>query len=229
MPVTEAKTKLQHIMESLKKLDAKTESGVNSSAAGPATPSKPSQEAALGELRARLKPFNLYFEWPEVQKLRAQLQLLDAEYLAGRETGRLLEEARQNLVLVEEKLTDQLVLPGQSARRTEHVFRSRQVFRRSQSAPAGKPHRSGANGAASAVPRARRGRAGLQTHGRPAQTHGVERGLGGRTYPERGGAAGSRGRSRRPAQLGQHSPPVALVPVATKPVRLRRSARPTQT
>ena len=109
MPVTEAKTKLQHIMESLKKLDAKTESGVNSSAAGPATPSKPSQEAALGELRARLKPFNLYFEWPEVQKLRAQLQLLDAEYLAGRETGRLLEEARQNLVLVEEKLTDQLV------------------------------------------------------------------------------------------------------------------------
>ena len=102
MPVTEAKMKLQHVLDKLKKMSFEPDST-------PAPENKPSQEAALGELRARLKPFNLYFEWPEVQKLRAQLQLLETEQSAGREAGRLVEEARQGLATVEQKLTDQLV------------------------------------------------------------------------------------------------------------------------
>src|SRR5690606_10008001 len=55
-------------------------------------------------------PFNLYFEWPEVQKLRAQIQLLEAEHEAGRESQALGEDAEVQLELVMQKLEDQLVL-----------------------------------------------------------------------------------------------------------------------
>ena len=99
MPVTEAKEKLQGVLENLKKIK------VNATV----TLTMPVSQHDVEELRASLRPFNLYFEWPEVQKLRAQVQLLEAEYQAGREAGRLLEEARQGLAAVEQKLTDQLV------------------------------------------------------------------------------------------------------------------------
>src|SRR5690606_25254431 len=64
----------------------------------------------LAELRENLKPFNLYFEWPEVQKLRAQLQLLEDEADAGGEVASVLSEARDQLALLRQKLEDQLVL-----------------------------------------------------------------------------------------------------------------------
>ena len=99
MPVTEAKVKLQEVLEKLK-----TTHGAPSP-----EDAHLSQTAALEDLRAGLKPFNLYFEWPEVQKLRAQLHLLKNEQKAGRETSRLLDEARQGLATVEQKLTDLLV------------------------------------------------------------------------------------------------------------------------
>ncbi|CAN5835471.1 hypothetical protein BH24DEI2_BH24DEI2_03430 [soil metagenome] len=104
MPVTEAKQKLQDVLESIKKIK------VNATV----TLTMPVSQADVEELRASLRPFNLYFEWPEVQKLRAQVQLLEAEQQAGREAGRLLEEARQGLATVEQKLTDQLVYQAKS-------------------------------------------------------------------------------------------------------------------
>ena len=162
MPVTEAKTKLQHILETLKRLDAHADAqadGVLDSAT--AAPSQENQEAALGELRARLKPFNLYFEWPEVQKLRAQLQLLETEFKAGRETTRLLDEARQNLTVVEQKLTDQLVYQAKALGELSASLEVVKALGGGQGAPFGKPHRPGSDGAASALARARRGRAGL--------------------------------------------------------------------
>ena len=64
----------------------------------------------LSELKEALKPFNLYFEWPEVQKLRAQLQLADDEIAGGGQVTALLNEAREQLGLLRQKLEDQLVL-----------------------------------------------------------------------------------------------------------------------
>ncbi len=64
----------------------------------------------LAELNAALRPFNLYFEWPEVQKLRAQLQLVEEEAESGSEVAGLFAEARDQLGVIRQKLEDQLVL-----------------------------------------------------------------------------------------------------------------------
>ena len=48
------------------------------------------QASDLSFLKERLKPFNLYFEWSEVQKLRALVQLLDTEHAAGHEANKLI-------------------------------------------------------------------------------------------------------------------------------------------
>lgn len=101
MPVTEAKLKINDILRRLKALAAVSAPAQNQALEG--------QGASLAALQASLKPYNLYFEWPEVQKLRAQLQLLEREHAAGREAARLVEEARQQLGSVQRKLEDQLV------------------------------------------------------------------------------------------------------------------------
>lgn len=64
----------------------------------------------LDELQRALRPLNLYFSWPEVQKLRAQLHLVDQEADRGEDPTSLIEEAEQQLVLAHQKLEDQLVL-----------------------------------------------------------------------------------------------------------------------
>lgn len=68
------------------------------------------QQAAVAELKEAMRPFNLYFEWPEVQKLRAQIQLLESEQREGREAGNLLRQAREQLRVVSQKLEDELVI-----------------------------------------------------------------------------------------------------------------------
>src|SRR5690606_21889692 len=68
------------------------------------------QAERLERLQVALRPFNLYFEWPEVQKLRAQIQLLEAEHDSGREAHALGQDAEAQLELVVQKLEDQLVL-----------------------------------------------------------------------------------------------------------------------
>ncbi|MBS3933909.1 MAG: hypothetical protein KGZ35_06090, partial [Truepera sp.] len=68
------------------------------------------QGEALAELKKALLPFNLYFEWPETQKLRAQLQLLEAEQQAGRAAEALLQSSQDQLALLRQKLEDQLVI-----------------------------------------------------------------------------------------------------------------------
>ncbi len=67
------------------------------------------QAQAIKNLKDALKPFNLYFEWPETQKLRAQLQLLEMEQEAGRDAHELMDEARAQLGVLEQKLEGQLV------------------------------------------------------------------------------------------------------------------------
>jgi len=74
----------------------------------PPAPSLHAQARAIKELGGALKPFNLYFEWGETQKLRAQLQLLEAEHAAGRDARELIGAARAQLGALQQKLEDQL-------------------------------------------------------------------------------------------------------------------------
>ena len=64
----------------------------------------------LAALREALRPFNLYFDWPEVRKLRAQLQVAEGEIAAGAPIGDSLDAADEQLRIVEQKLEDRLVL-----------------------------------------------------------------------------------------------------------------------
>jgi chromosome segregation protein len=104
MPLGQAKEKITEIIERLRSVET---------GAAPRDPTPApleGQSAALEELKASMKPFNLYFEWPEVQKLRAQIQLLDSELSAGKEAGGLLRDAREQLRAIGQKLEDSLVL-----------------------------------------------------------------------------------------------------------------------
>jgi chromosome segregation protein len=104
MPTDKAKETISEILERLRGLE-------NGGGARDPTPAPlDGQREALEELKKAIKPFNLYFEWPEVQKLRAQIQLLESEQSAGREAGALLRGAREQLRAVEQKLEDSLVL-----------------------------------------------------------------------------------------------------------------------
>ena len=105
MPVTAAKTAVSDIVERLRQVSGQPGSGSGSNSRGLA-----SQAELLERLQVALRPFNLYFEWPEVQKLRAQIQLLETEHESGREAYALGQDAEAQLEMVVQKLEDQLVL-----------------------------------------------------------------------------------------------------------------------
>jgi len=98
MPVVKAKEVIQSLLAEL---------AVVQPTAVPAA--LKAQGEALAELKKALLPFNLYFEWPETQKLRAQLQLLEVEQQAGRAAEALLQSSQGQLALLRQKLEDQLV------------------------------------------------------------------------------------------------------------------------
>ncbi len=78
--------------------------------------------ARIETLRAALRPFNLYFDWPEVRKLRAQLQVAEQELSAGLDADASLGDAAAQLHLVEQKLEDQLVLQARELAELEEAF-----------------------------------------------------------------------------------------------------------
>ncbi len=104
MPVTQAKQTIEDILGRLQ--------GIADGAPTDASPDAglARQAERLRKLEGALKPFNLYFEWPEVQKLRAQIQLLETEQEAEREAASLADDAEAQLRVVEQKLEDQLVI-----------------------------------------------------------------------------------------------------------------------
>ncbi|HEX7004817.1 MAG TPA: hypothetical protein VF168_11595 [Trueperaceae bacterium] len=104
MPIEQAKQTITELLERLK------QQGNGSVSRAPTPAPLEGQQQAVAELKEALRPFNLYFEWPEVQKLRAQLQLLEKEQNEGREAGNLLRQAREQLRVVTQKLEDQLVI-----------------------------------------------------------------------------------------------------------------------
>lgn len=106
MPVTDAKSTVATVLDKIRDMSvepAATDAAV--SATGLEL-----QGERLAELLEALKPYNMYFEWPEVQKLRAQVQLLESEQDAGREATSLVSDASDQLAIVAQKLEDQLVI-----------------------------------------------------------------------------------------------------------------------
>lgn len=73
-------------------------------------PDLEAQTTTVRDLREALKPFNIYFEWSETQKLRAQLSLIETEHAAERDAGALIAAARLQLGVLQRKLDDQLAV-----------------------------------------------------------------------------------------------------------------------
>jgi chromosome segregation protein len=116
MPVSEAKTRVNDILNKLKGLEE--EQVRNTSSKHELTV----QGNALSDLKEKLKPFNLYFEWPEVQKLRAQINLLENEHNNKRVADKLVSDAREQLKLVEQKLEGELVQQAKELVELEHAL-----------------------------------------------------------------------------------------------------------
>ena len=100
MPAVAAKEAIHKLLTKLEAL--------RQSAPSPAADLR-GQGRALDELQNALKPFNLYFEWPETQKLRTQIGLLKTDHEAGRAAHGLVEDARAQLGALRQKLEDHLV------------------------------------------------------------------------------------------------------------------------
>ncbi len=118
MPVTLAKKTIQEILDRVQgSADGTPEADEGAASAG-----LERQATRLDALKAAMRPFNLYFEWPEVQKLRAQVQLLESEQEAGREATSLVDDAEAQLQEVEQKLEDHLVLQARELGELQEAF-----------------------------------------------------------------------------------------------------------
>jgi len=60
-------------------------------------------------LQSALSRFSLYFEWPEVQRLRSLAALIEASESEGQSTDELLREALEQIELLDEKLQNALL------------------------------------------------------------------------------------------------------------------------
>jgi len=121
MPVTQAKETIEGILGRLQDVNG----DANGAHGASADSGLARQGERLEQLSAALRPFNLYFEWPEVQKLRAQIQLLETEQEAEREAASLVDDAESQLRIVQQKLEDQLVIQarelGELTEALDHV------------------------------------------------------------------------------------------------------------
>ncbi len=90
--------------------------------AGSASKGESTKAQRLRSLRAALRPFNLYFDWPEVRKLRAQLQVAEDELDSKGSDEASLDEAAAQLEVVEQKLEDSLVLQARELAELEEAL-----------------------------------------------------------------------------------------------------------
>lgn len=75
----------------------------------------------LEALRQALRPYNLYFEWPEVRRLRAHLQRVEEEVERGGDASDLADEADAQLAVLGSKLEDMLVLQAKDLAELEEA------------------------------------------------------------------------------------------------------------
>jgi hypothetical protein len=104
LPPANAKSLVQQVINQLGGLEV-LEAPVPAAPAAPPSP--------LDGLEAGLKRFNLYFEWPEVQKFRSQLSVLREQQILGRGAPELQRDAYAQLEALERKLQDLLVRQAQ--------------------------------------------------------------------------------------------------------------------
>jgi chromosome segregation protein len=83
----------------------------------------PAQER-LQALWSALRPFNLYFDWPEVRKLRALAHVLEGETASGSVTATAFDEADLQLRLVDQKLEDHLVIQARELVELEEALQA---------------------------------------------------------------------------------------------------------
>ena len=87
------------------------------------------QARQIGLLQAAAKPFNIYFEWSETQKLRAQLSLIENEHAAGRSAAELLAAAQVQLGVLQQKLNDQLAVQARELALLETTWQEHSVLK----------------------------------------------------------------------------------------------------
>jgi chromosome segregation protein len=119
-----AKALVQQVLDEIAKIEATTETaGPTTAAATPASqPVIDKQSNALVPLEEGLKRFNLYFEWPEVQKFRSQVTVIREQQAAGRAVPDLVREAQVQLEALERKLQDLLVRQAQDIAELQSGF-----------------------------------------------------------------------------------------------------------
>lgn len=113
MQPEKAKDKISAILDRLE--------NINDSTSGP-PPFLEQQSKTIAELNKVFKIFNIYFEWPEVQKARSLLKLIEKDHAAQKETTQLIADARVQLKKAEEKLNDKIVQQAAEIQRLEEAY-----------------------------------------------------------------------------------------------------------
>ena len=116
---TKAKGTVQEISERLVEAAAGSAKALTMSA----------QARQIGLLQAAARPFNIYFEWSETQKLRAQLSLIENEHAAGRSAAELLAAAQTQLGVLQQKLNDQLSVQARELALLEATWQEHSVLK----------------------------------------------------------------------------------------------------
>ncbi len=113
MDAEKAKEKITDILEKLE--------GATEEVSGP-PPFLEQQARTIAAIKKAFKSLSLYFQWPEVQKARALLKLIEEDHNNQKEASQLIANVRAQLKKAEEKLNDQLVQQDAEIQRLEETY-----------------------------------------------------------------------------------------------------------
>jgi chromosome segregation protein len=114
LPAGQAKNRIQQVIDSIAKYDT----GDNATESEATVLKR--QDTNLTALEDALKRFNLYFEWPEVQKFRAQINVIREQHAVKRSVPELIKDAQTQLGTLERKLSDLLVRQNRDVLELKH-------------------------------------------------------------------------------------------------------------
>ena len=114
LPAGQAKNRIQQVIDSIAKYDT----GDNATESEATVLKR--QDTNLTALEDALKRFNLYFEWPEVQKFRAQINVIREQHAVKRPVPELIKDAQTQLGTLERKLSDLLVRQNRDVLELKH-------------------------------------------------------------------------------------------------------------
>ena len=114
LPAGQAKNRIQQVIDSIAKYDT----GDNATESEATVLKR--QDTNLTALEDALKKFNLYFEWPEVQKFRAQINVIREQHAVKRPVPELIRDAQTQLGTLERKLQDLLVRQNRDVLELKH-------------------------------------------------------------------------------------------------------------